>query len=118
MGRRGASTVVLGRFTAYLRPLVPAVAGITRMGRARFVLANVAGGVVWATSFTLIGFVAGDAYHRVASVSQWAGLGLIVAAVAVALLVRRHKRGAGDQPRPPALKDSNSTLETNPGSLP
>ena len=44
--RRGAWTVFVGRFTAFLRAVVPGLAGLSRMHYRTFLIANAAGALV------------------------------------------------------------------------
>ena len=46
--RMGAKGVILGRWTAALRALVPGLAGMAHMSYPRFLVANIIGGVGWA----------------------------------------------------------------------
>jgi membrane-associated protein len=95
--RRGATAVFIGRFTALLRAIMPALAGSARMPYGRFLIFNALGGVTWGVGFTLGGYLAGTAFEQVA---QWAGrvLAIAVAVVAVAALfvwwLRRRRREA------------------------
>jgi membrane-associated protein len=93
--RRGGLAVLLGRFVAILRALVPAVAGTTRMPYRTFLIYNMLGGLIWGVGYCLLGYVAGSAY---AAIERTVGTGVaIVVAVAVLGgvgfgLVRRHRR--------------------------
>lgn len=90
--RRGATAVLLGRFTAVLRVLMPGLAGMAHLRYRRFLAACVGGGVVWAGAFTLLGYAAGDAWGGVEHVAARASLllgSLVVLAVAIALAARR-----------------------------
>lgn len=93
--RRGALAVFIGRFTALLRAIMPALAGSARMPYGRFLFYNALGGITWGVGFTLGGYIAGTAFEQVA---QWAGrvLAIVVGVlVAIALLiwwVRRRRR--------------------------
>ncbi|MER7251413.1 DedA family protein [Kribbella sp. NPDC000426] len=94
--RRGAVAVVLGRWTAAFRALVPGIAGMSRMQRIRFTVANVVGGVVWAVLVAGGGYLAGASYK---ALEQRLGLvsGLLLAGfvgTAVVALVIRHRRRA------------------------
>ncbi|GAA4127296.1 DedA family protein [Actinomadura keratinilytica] len=80
--RRGAFAVFLGRFTALLRALMPALAGSARMPYARFLVFNTLGGICWVGVFTFGGFFTGAAFEHMAKV---AGRGLAIALAAVAL---------------------------------
>jgi membrane-associated protein len=92
--RLGGRAVFAGRFAAALRALVPGLCGVAGMRYRVFVLWNVLGGTVWATGFVLIGYLAGASWHTVehwASVAGWVLVGVVAAAVAGLLLVRRRR---------------------------
>jgi membrane-associated protein len=99
--RRGAVAVFLGRFTALLRALMPALVGSSRMPYPKFLAFNVLGGAVWGAGFTLGGFFIGQAFERTA---QYVGRGIaiVIAVVLTAALVvwtvRRHRRSADPVP--------------------
>jgi membrane-associated protein len=78
--------VFLARFTAFLRAVVP---GTARMPYPRFLAFNAAGGVVWATGFTLLGYVAGASYHRVEKIAGRASA-VILVLVILTVLIPRH----------------------------
>jgi membrane protein DedA with SNARE-associated domain len=92
--RWGAWAVILGRLTAFLRAVVPGLAGMGGMHYPRFLTANAIGGIIWATGFTLLGYFLGNTYKRVLSESTWAAAGFLVLAVVVfvALQVRSRVR--------------------------
>jgi membrane-associated protein len=93
--RLGGRAVFVGRFTAVLRALVPGLAGVAGMPYRTFAVYNVAGGVLWATGFVLLGFAAGSAYRTAEHIVGQAGLvllGAIVAGAAAAALVHRWRR--------------------------
>ncbi len=60
--KHGGKTVFFGRFMAWLRAFAPVVAGISRMHYPKFLFFNVAGGIAWATSFSLIGYFVGSSW--------------------------------------------------------
>src|SRR5437764_9908224 len=89
--RHGGKAVFLGRFTAALRVLVPGMAGIAQIPYPSFLLYNALGGAIWATGFTLLGYLAGNEYRRVQHVAGRAGallLALIVTVVLIAIIAR------------------------------
>jgi len=90
--RRGGVAVLLGRFTAFFRAVMPALAGLSRMPYGRFVRWNAAGGLVWGVAFTLIGYLAGDSYEAVARTVGRGSSAVIAAVVLVALVVWRVRR--------------------------
>lgn len=65
IARKGGLSVVLGRFTAVLRVLVPGLAGMSKMPYRTFFLFNLLGGVLWAGGLTLVGYFAGNAWRAV-----------------------------------------------------
>ena len=76
--RHGTATVFFGRFIALLRILAGPLAGASRMPYRRFLAANVAGAVTWATTMgTLSYFFGKPVVTFLSSVSLWALGGLI-----------------------------------------
>lgn len=59
--RHGGKTIFLARFLAFIRTFAPTVAGAAGMPYRSFAFYNIAGGIVWVTSMTLIGYVLGQA---------------------------------------------------------
>jgi membrane protein DedA with SNARE-associated domain len=82
--RRGGIAVFLGRFTAFFRAMMPALAGAARMPYRRFVKWNAIGGLIWGTVFVVLGHVAGHSYHQIEKkAGRGVAIGLAVAVVAV-----------------------------------
>jgi membrane-associated protein len=92
---RGGWAVFLARFTAFLRAVMPALAGVSGMPYRRFLAYNAAGGVVWGVGVVLLGFFAGNSYAAAAR-ALGRTTAVVVSAVVLALLVvalvRRHRR--------------------------
>lgn len=57
--KHGGKTIVLARFVPIVRTFAPVVAGIARMPYRQFAIFNVAGGVFWIASTTLLGYFLG-----------------------------------------------------------
>ncbi|MFK0193839.1 DedA family protein [Kitasatospora sp. NPDC090308] len=90
--RRGPAAVLLGRFVAFFRALMPALAGVSRMPYRRFLLFNALGGLLWGVGFVLLGYFAGAAYTRVeGTVGRTAAL--VVAGVLVLAVLVHYVRG-------------------------
>ncbi|MFI5034589.1 MAG: DedA family protein [Acidimicrobiales bacterium] len=92
--RRGPTYVFVGRFTAFLRAVMPGLAGMSKMHYPRFLAANALGGLIWGVSFTLLGYFAGHALTKIERWASWGSLGVLVVVVAVWTLffVRRRAR--------------------------
>ena len=86
---RGGAAVFLGRFVAFFRAVMPALAGTAGMRYSRFLAFNAAGGIVWGAGVVLLGYLAGNSY---AAVERTVGRGVALAVaglVIVALVVWR-----------------------------
>jgi membrane protein DedA with SNARE-associated domain len=91
--RYGGRIVFLGRFVAEIRTFGALLAGINCMDWRRFLAANAAGGITWATVYGLGGYLVGD---RIPHLLGPAGIilfaAVIVAAVAMFEFLRRNER--------------------------
>jgi membrane-associated protein len=65
--RHGGKTIVLARFIPILRTFAPVVAGAAAMSYRRFATFNIAGGVGWVASTTLLGYFLGRAVPDIES---------------------------------------------------
>ena len=93
---KGGAAVFLGRFVAFFRAVMPALAGTARMPYLRFLAFNVAGGLVWGAGFVLLGFLAGNSYEAVAKAAGRDIAVVIGAAAVIGLIawrVRKARRG-------------------------
>lgn len=92
--RHGPKAVFFGRFVAALRIWAAWIAGMTHMPWRSFLLWNALGGVVWAVTFGLVGYLAGEAVARVLERVGLAAaiLVVVVGAVAVILIRRRAEQ--------------------------
>jgi membrane protein DedA with SNARE-associated domain len=98
--KHGNKTVFFGRFIAILRAWAAFLAGVNHMHWRTFLFYNAAGGILWATIYGTLGYVAGRFFHdnfaqveRIATTLGWLGTGLIVIVVLGVLIVfRLHKR--------------------------
>lgn len=81
--RHGAKTVFFGRFVALLRVLAGPLAGASKMPYRRFLAANVAGAVTWATTMGTLAFFFGKPVAAVlSSLGIWALVALAVFVIA------------------------------------
>ena len=102
---KGGRAVFLGRFVGVLRALVPALAGMSRMPYRTFLPWNLAGGVIWAPGFVLLGYLAGGSYRQVERIVGRASLLLLLVVVAVGALVAAARWVARHPERVRALVD-------------
>lgn len=88
---KGGRAVVMGRFTAFLRAVMPGLAGASRMPYRRFLVFNVVGGVLWGTVCVLLGYFLANSISRV---TQYLGVtsGVIAGIIALGLLWAWHRR--------------------------
>jgi membrane-associated protein len=89
--RRGGRAVLMGRFTAFLRAVMPGLAGASRMEYRRFLTFNVIGGVIWGSACVLLGYFAA---HSISKITHALGItsGVIVVFIAVGLAWAWHRR--------------------------
>lgn len=113
--RRGGSAVFLGRWVAFFRAVMPALAGMSRMPYRTFLPWNAAGGLVWGLACVIGGYLAGMSYQRVAT---WLGGGaaaVVAGIVLVALLVwsirKRRAEAAEDLAAESAEQRAESAVE-------
>jgi len=104
LARRGGTAVFFGRFFAFFRATMPALAGIAHMPYKKFLLFNALGGIVWGTIFVSLGYAAGDSYKHVEHIVG-RGAAVAVAVLVVALLlawkVRSHRADKDPEPAEP-----------------
>jgi membrane protein DedA with SNARE-associated domain len=62
--RYGGTSVFIGRFFGPIRAVIPLAAGIMRMPRGRFWVANIVSALVWAPMLLLVGDAVGEAGDR------------------------------------------------------
>jgi membrane-associated protein len=103
--RHGPKAVFFGRWITGLRVWASWLAGITHMPYRQFLMWNALGGITWAITIGLVGYIVGTAAEQIIST---AGLGaaivvgvLIVAAIIYFHIRRRHKdHKPAKQPEP------------------
>ena len=63
--KHGGKTIVIARFMPILRTFAPVVAGAAEMTYRKFAIYNIAGGIGWVASMTLIGYFLGQAVPNI-----------------------------------------------------
>jgi membrane-associated protein len=91
LSRRGAIAVFVGRFTAFLRAVIPGLAGVSKMRYRVFLPANAAGALCWGVLFVLLGYFVGQRVEKVTGIASDVLLGLIVVVIVVLFVRRRRK---------------------------
>jgi membrane-associated protein len=104
LARRGGAAVFLGRFVAFFRAVMPALAGTARMPYPKFLAWNAIGGLTWGATVVLLGYAAGASYARVEKTFGRDAAVIVLAIVIVAILIwriRKHRaeRRAGTSDR-------------------
>ena len=84
--RRGGPAVLLGRWTAFFRAVMPGLAGLSRMRYRTFLFWNALGGIAWGITYSLVGYFAGASYENVAS-TIGKGTAVVIAVLVIAGLV-------------------------------
>jgi membrane protein DedA with SNARE-associated domain len=93
----GSKVVFFGRFVAILRTYAAFLAGVGQMEWRRFLIANAAGGIVWALIFGLAAFYGGKAFERLSTpINISLGALGFVGIVAVTLFIRRRTERLAD----------------------
>jgi len=94
LSNRGGLAVLLGRFVAIVRAIMPAAAGAAAVRYRTFALYNVIGGLIWGVGYCALGYLAGSAYavvERRVGTGLAVAVGIIVVAGVAAWAVRRHR---------------------------
>jgi membrane protein DedA with SNARE-associated domain len=92
LARRGGVAVFLGRFVAFLRATMPALAGTAGMRYPKFLAFNAAGGLIWGTAVVLLGYLAGNSYATIEKTFGRATALIVLAAVIAAVVIWRVRR--------------------------
>ena len=99
LARRGGPAVFLGRFVAFLRAVMPFLAGSAHMSYRRFLAYNAAGGLVWGIGIVLLGYLAGNSYATIEKTFGRAAALSVAGLIVIGLIVwrirrHRHERAA------------------------
>jgi membrane-associated protein len=106
LNRRGPVAVFVARFSAFLRAVVPGLAGVSSMHYRTFLAANAAGGLCWGVLYTLLGYFVGQRVEKATGIASDVVLGLIV--VVIVVLIVRHYRRDKEEFQGPSESESES----------
>ncbi|HUZ76361.1 MAG TPA: DedA family protein [Chloroflexota bacterium] len=96
--KHGAKLVFWGRFVAFLRAWSAFLAGTNRMPWPRFLLANGAGGMLWASAYGVLGYVVGSQIGNITGkLSVLFGAVAVAAMVAGGLFLRKNEHRLEDE---------------------
>jgi membrane protein DedA with SNARE-associated domain len=89
--RYGVAAIFFGRFVALLRVLAGPLAGALKVPYRKFLVANMAGGIVWATGTALVIYYLGRAAEQWLSRFSWVALAVAVVVGIVTTMVIRNR---------------------------
>ena len=91
--RHGGKAVLLGRFTGLIRAVSPFVAGASGLTLGRFIVWSAAGALLWATTFTLVGYGFSESFAESGETAARIAAGAALGAALVFLAVARLRSG-------------------------
>ena len=109
--QRGSIYVFVGRFTTFLRTVMPGLAGMSEMSYRRFLLANASSGAIWGVGYALLGYFAGHALVKIEKYSTWAGIAVLVVVLGLVLTAHAVKKRR-EAARPAANGDTTPDTST------
>ncbi len=77
-------TLILGRFSPLTRAFAPMVAGISRVKILKFIIYDIIGGLAWAVSSVLLGYIFGQGFE---TASKYFGRIIIAGILVIALII-------------------------------
>lgn len=99
--KHGGKTIIYARFIPIIRTFAPFVAGVGTMSYSRFAFYNIIGGVVWVSSFLLLGYFFGG-IPIIKSNFTYVIFGIIILSVLppiIELLKDRRKKSSAEKAR-------------------
>ena len=99
--RHGGKTIILARFVPIVRTFAPFVAGMGRMGYARFAAYNITGAITWVCLFTYGGYLFGN-LPGVQSNLHYLIVGIIILSILPGIIqLIRHRLAAAAKAQTP-----------------
>lgn len=98
--RRGAWAILIGRFSAFFRTMLPQLVGMSPMPFRTFLLASTAGAILWGSALVLAGYLVGQSFTVIARRID-SDLVFVIPVVALLALAywkwRQHRRAGAEQ---------------------
>ncbi|MFQ5474929.1 MAG: bifunctional DedA family/phosphatase PAP2 family protein [Candidatus Nanoarchaeia archaeon] len=88
MNHHTGKTLIIGRFNSLTRAFAPFVAGSSGISFIKFLTYNIIGGISWAVSFVMIGYVFGGSYEIA---SKYIGKFIFIAIVLSAIIIYAYR---------------------------
>jgi membrane-associated protein len=90
--RHGRKTILIARFIAIVRTIVPLVAGMGKMNRRTFLIYNILGGLIWSVGLILLSYYIGTRVPNLDSYIKYLVIGAILLTLGSMLFeIYRHK---------------------------
>jgi membrane protein DedA with SNARE-associated domain/membrane-associated phospholipid phosphatase len=109
--RHGGKTILIGRFIGLVRALAPFIAGSSGMPYRAFVPFSVLGTGLWATAFSLLGYLLSQSLDKATEIAGTGALvfGAVIAVVLAIVVVSRYLR------EPENRRKVAERIESTPG---
>lgn len=104
--KHGGKAIIIARFMPIVRTFVPVVAGAAKMPYKRFATFNIAGGVSWVASMTLIGYFIGQVVPNIGKHIEKVIIVVVFLSILPGIIgYLRSKKG----PPPPAVPETGTS---------
>jgi len=84
--RHGGKTIILARFTPFVRTFAPVIAGVGNMNHRRFFFYNILGGAIWGASVPLLGYWFGSKVPHLDKYIHLVLIAVVVASIGLSLV--------------------------------
>lgn len=88
IGDHAGKTLILGRLNSFTRATVPLITGASRVKFRKFFTFNILGGIIWALSFIILGFIFGASYEIA---SKYVGQFILLAIILTIAIVFTYR---------------------------
>lgn len=110
--RHGPKAVFFGRWITGLRVWASWLAGITHMPYRQFLMWNALGGITWAITIGVLGYVVGSAAERIVTTAG-VGAAILVGALIVGAIVYFHVRRGRHRRQSSSVRTEREQLTTD-----